>query len=179
MGLQTGTKLAHTATPLIDPANLKIMAYAVDGPLLSEHPSFIRMADVRELSDIGMIVDSSDEFVGLDDVIKLKQLHDLNFNLVGMTVIDESNRKLGKVSDYSLDSHSFIIQQLNVSRGIIKSLTDTGVLIHRSQIIEINDKNIVVRTTAKRVEPVMKAERREYVNPFRSSSPQPDTSDVN
>ena len=55
---------------------------------------------------------------------------------------------------------------------------DTSLLIHRSQITEINDSHIVVRTTAKKVEPVMQAERRTYVNPFRSSSPQPDTTDL-
>lgn len=174
MGLQTGTKLARTTTPLIDPANLKIMAYVVEGPLLVDHPSLIRVADVRELSDIGMIIDSNDEFIGVDDVIKIQELYELGFTLVGMNVVDETNRKLGRVDDYSLDSSSFIIQQLNVGRGLIKSLTDTGLLIHRSQIIEINDSHIVVRTTAKKLESTTPAERRPFVNPFRSGAPQPE-----
>ena len=67
MGLQTGTRLATTKSPVIDPSNLKIIAYEVDGPLLVEHPSFIRIADVRELSNVGMIIDSSDEFIGVHD----------------------------------------------------------------------------------------------------------------
>lgn len=176
MGLQTGTKLAQTATPLIDPANLKIVAYVVEGPLLAERPSIIRMADVRELSDIGMIIDSNDEFISVHDVISINKIYDLGFKLIGMGVIDETKHKLGKVEDYSLDSSSFVIQQLNVKRGLVKNLTDTGLLIHRSQIVEINDQFIVVRTTAKRPEPVMEAERRAFVNPFRSSSPQPENS---
>jgi len=178
MGLQTGTKLAQTATPLIDPANLKIVAYVVEGPLLAERPSIIRMADVRELSDIGMIIDSNDEFIGVHDVISINKIYDIGFKLIGMGVIDETKHKLGKVEDYSLDSSSFVIQQLNVKRGLVKNLTDTGLLIHRSQIVEINDQFIVVRTTAKRPEPVMEAERRAFVNPFRSSSPQPENSKV-
>lgn len=178
MGLQTGSKLAQTAAPLIDPANLKIMAYVVEGPLLTENPSLILVADVRELSDIGMIIDSSDEFIGVKDVIKINKLYELGFKLVGMNVIDETKHKLGKVDDYSLDSSSFIIQQLNVRRSLIKSLTDTSLLIHRSQIVEINDNCIIVRTTAKRPEPVIQSERRTFVNPFRPSSPQPELSDV-
>jgi len=177
MGLQTGTQLAQTASALIDPANLKIVAYIVEGALLSERPSLIRIADVRELSDVGMIVDSADEFIGLDDVIKIQQLHQLGFSLVGMSVVDETKQKLGKVEDYSLDSDSFVIQQLHVKRGMLKSLTDTGLLVHRSQIIEINDHHIVVRTTAQRLEPVMQAERRAFVNPFRPAA-QPEHSDV-
>lgn len=176
MGLQTGTRLAQAKLPLIDPSNLKIVAYEVDGPLLSDHPSFIRIADVREFGSIGMIIDSSDEFIGLKDVIKIEELYNLGFKLVGMTVVDEMKHKLGKVEDYSLDADSFMIQQLNVKRTILKSITDTSLLVHRSQIIEINDRHIIVKTTAKKLEPIAKQEKLSYINPFRSTSPQPDSS---
>jgi uncharacterized protein YrrD len=173
MSLQTGTRLAKTGKPVIDPANLKIMAYEVDGPLLDEHPSFLRIADIREIGGIGMIVDSSDEFVGLHDVIKLEKLHELGFALVGMPVIDEHKHRLGKVEDYTVETGSFVIQQLNVRRGFLKGLADTGLLIHRKQITEINDDAIVVKSTAKKAaEPVLKATRSEYVNPFRNPSPE-------
>ncbi len=172
MGLQTGTQLAVTKSPIIDPSNLKIIAYEVEGPLLAERPSFIRIADVRELSDVGMIIDSNDEFVGIDDIIALKKIHDLNFKLIDLNVIDETKRKLGKVNSYNLDTFSFVIQQLNVKRGIIKSLSDTELLIHRSQIVEINDQFIIVRTAAKRLEPIIKTGQVTYLNPFHSNKPQ-------
>lgn len=177
MGLQTGTKLAIAKAPIIDPSNLKIIAYEVDGPLLAERPSFIRIADVRELSDVGMIIDSNDEFVGVKDVIALRKIYELNFSLIGLIVIDEIGHKLGKVDDYSLDTDSFIIQQLNVKHGIIKSFANTGLLIHRSQIVEINDHNIVVRTTAKKLDPITKPGHLSYMNPFRSTTPQTDNRD--
>jgi hypothetical protein len=40
------------------------------------------------------------------------------------------------VDDYTLDTSDFVIQQLNVKRGLFKSITDTGLLIDRSQIVE-------------------------------------------
>jgi len=172
MGLQTGTRLAVTKNPIIDPSNLKIVAYEVDGLLLVERPSLIRIADVRELSNIGMIIDSSDEFVGIEDVIAIKKIYELGFRLIDLNVIDETKHKLGKVDDYSLDTDSFVIQQLSVKSGIIKSLTDTGLLIHRSQIIEINNHNIIVRTTAKKLAPIKKPNQLTYMNPFRSTTPQ-------
>jgi uncharacterized protein YrrD len=174
MGLQTGTKLASTKFPVIDPSNLKVMAYEVDRLLLAEHPSFIRIADVRELSDVGMIIDSNDEFVVAKDVIALQKIYELGFNLIGLNVIDEIGHKLGKVDDYSLDTDSFVIQQLNVKRGIIKSLADTGLLVHRSQIVEINDRSIIVRTTAQKLDPITKPGQLTYLNPFRSTAPQAD-----
>ena len=176
MSLQTGTRLAVTSTPLINPANLKIVAFELEGPLLTEKPSFLRVADIRELSGVGMIIDSSDELIGLDDVIKIKELHELGFKLIGMNVIDEHKKKLGKVDNYTIETGSFVIEQLNVRRGILKGLTDTGLLVHRSQITEINDNAIIVKSTAKKVhaQPIMEAVRHEYVNPFRHSSPQPE-----
>jgi uncharacterized protein YrrD len=178
MGLQTGTRLAITRAPIIDPSNLKIIAYEVDGPLLDERPSFIRVADVRELSDVGMIIDSNDEFIGVKDVISLKNIYELDFKLISLAVIDEAGNRLGKVDDYSLDTDNFIIQQLKVKRGIIKSLTDTELLIHRSQIVEIDDRKITVRTTAKKLEPITKPDKLTYMNPFRSSAPQTDSIDI-
>jgi uncharacterized protein YrrD len=180
MSLQTGTRLATTGTALIDPANLKIVAFELEGPLLHEKPSFLRVAEIREISGVGMIIDSSDDLIGLDDVIKIKALYELGFKLIGMNVIDEHKKKLGKVDNYTLETGSFVIQQLNVKRGILRGLTDTGLLIHRSQITEINDDAIIVKSTAKKItpEPVMQATRREYVNPFRQPSPQPEHTDT-
>ena len=180
MSLQTGTRLAQTSTPLIDPSNLKIVAFELEGPLLTETPSFLRVADIREVGSVGMIIDSSDELLGLDDVIKIKELYNLKFRLIGMNVIDEHKKKLGKVDNYTLETGSFVIQQLNVKRGIIRGLTDTGLLVHRSQITEINDNAIIVKSTAKKisVQPTMEATRHEYVNPFRQPSPQPEHTDT-
>lgn len=174
MSLQTGTKLAQTVRPVIDPANLRIIAYEIDGPLLAEKPSFLRTADVREYGRLGMIINSNDEIVGLEDILHLKKVHDLGFHLIGLTVIDDQGHKLGKIEDYTLETGDFVIQQLTVRRGFLKGIADTGLLIHRSQILEINNKSIVVKSPTKKVaQPVMQALRGDYVNPFRS--PQPET----
>lgn len=177
MSLQTGSELARTKVPVIDPRTLTIVAYEVEGALLDEHPSLLRLEDVRELSNIGMIVDSSDEFIGLGDVIKIKAVHELHFQLIGMNVIDDHKRKLGKVSDYSIDAGSFILQQLNVKRPLLKSFGDAEFLIHRSQITEINDTTIIVRSGAQKTEESVKDVVRNYTNPFRQGSAQPETID--
>jgi len=175
MSLQTGTRLARTTQPLIDPTNLKIVAYQVDGPLLTEHPSFLRTADIREMSAIGMIIDSTDELLGLHDVIKVEELYGMGNWLIGKAVINTDKQKLGKIEDYSVDTGSFMIQQLNVKRGILRGITETSLLVHRTQIVEINDDAIIIKSTKKKLhEPVMKSVRHEYVNPFRGPAPQPE-----
>lgn len=171
MSLQTGTELARTNRAIIDPRQLTVVAYELAGPLLDTSAPLLRIADVRELSDIGMIVDSSDEFVGVSDVIKLQQVYDFHFSIINLAVIDEKKRKLGKVVDYTVETGSFVIEQLNVKRPLIKSLSDTELLIHRSQIIEVNDQAIIVRAGERRAEPLRQAVRN-YANPFRSAQPE-------
>jgi len=167
MGLQTGGELARTTRPVIDPHTLEIIAYELAGPLLDAQPSLLRIVDVREFSDIGIIVDSSDEFVALGDVIKLDAIYNLHFDPIGMTVIDEKRRKLGKVEGYTIDTGGFIIQQLEIKRPLFKSLNDTQLLVHRTQITEINDSHIVVHSEAEHVAPSTSSVRANYINPFR------------
>lgn len=174
MGLQTGGELARTARAVIDPRTLTIVAYELSGPLLPTKPALLRIADVREFSDIGLIVDSSDEFVSPDDIIKLGEIYSLKFDPLGMTVVsNEKHRKLGKVIGYTVEATGFTIQQISVKRPLIHSLTDTELLVHRSQITEINDKEIVVHHESTVREPMVEAVRSVYHNPFRSENSQP------
>lgn len=167
MGLQSGAEIAHIKQPIIDPATLAILAYEVEGQSLDGDPWILRIADVRELSDIGFIVDSADELVHPEDIIKLNDIYNLHFHVVGKNVTDEKRRKLGKVIDFTIETGNFVIQQLTVRRPFLKSLNDTELLIHRSQIIEINDDTIVVHSEAKVPEKELHEVVGSYVNPFR------------
>lgn len=170
VSIQTGAVAATTTRALIDPAQLAVIAYQVDGALITEHPAYIRTADIRELSDIGLIIDSVDEFAYAGDIIKLDELEKLHFNLSGMQVVDETRKKLGKVVDYTIDMGSFYIQQLTVRRPLMHSFNDTELIIHRTQIIEINNDAIVVHSQAKEPEPERAEVIGSYVNPFRKQA---------
>lgn len=177
MGLQTGSELARTSREIIDPRTLEIIGYELDGPLLTERPAVLRIADVREFSDIGIIVDSSDEFVIPDDIIKLNEIYELHFTLIGKPVFDKKHHKLGKVIGYTIDTTGFLIQQLSIKRPLLKSLDDTELLVHRSQIYEVNDEAIIVNSEAEIASEPTVTHMPSYRNPFRSSTaPQPDSS---
>ncbi len=179
MGLQTGSELARTEHAIISPRTLEVVAYELTGPLLSTHPSLLRVADVREFSNIGLIVDSSDEFVSPEDIIKLNDVYQLHFELIGKTILDTKKHKLGKVDGYTIETAGFVVQQLTVKRPFLHSLGDTELLIHRSQIKEITNTHIVVESEQKTVEPVLKTVRDTYTNPFRKNpGTQPEHTDT-
>lgn len=171
VSIQTGGEIARTNKAIIDPADLRILAYSVRGPLLPPGDQLLRIADVRELSSMGFIVDSVDEFVMPEDVLALKQVYELQFDLIGMSVVDQRRHKLGKIIDFTIDTNTFTVQQLTVRRPLLQSFNDTELLIHRSQIIEISNHEIVVHSEAKVPEPELHEVVGSYVNPFRKNKP--------
>ena len=175
MSLQTGTQLAITGNPLINPANLQILAYELeDSANGDKQTELIRIADIRELSKLGFIIDSIDEFIQPTDVIKINEIYNLGFNLIDMKVVDKKNAKIGTVTDFTLDLDTFMIQQLIIKRPILKSFNDPELTIHRNQITAIDDykitiKSEVVPTHIEKVkEATTEAFTPNYVNPFRS-----------
>jgi len=173
MGLQTGKELARTSVAVINPHNLSIIAYRISGPHLDHDPSYLRTADVREMGSLGIIVDSSDEFVEPEDIITQKDIFELEYTLEGKHVLDTHKKKIGKVNDCVIDIDSFTIQQLVVHKPLLQSFNDDELLVHRSQIVEVNDSSIIIKTGEVK-DKVEKSISRHYVNPFRQSSPQPE-----
>lgn len=172
MSLQTGGEVAKTDHAVIDPATLEIIGYHVAGPLLKDTTATaLRMADVREVGSMGFIIDSADELIDPKDVLKFDEIASLRFELLGIQVLDERRHKLGKVTDYTIETTSFTVQQLTVKRPLLHSFNDTELVIHRSQIIEISRDAIVVHSEAKKPEPSRQEVSGSYVNPFRNSNP--------
>lgn len=167
MSLQTGTELARVHALIIDPADLRIVALGVTGGLVGRDETILRLADVREFGDLGMIIDSADEFISPTDVIAIHAIYQLNFNLYGMLVLDEHRKKIGHINGFTIDTNDFTVQQLNIKRPFFKSLNDTELLIHRSQIVEINDRAIIIHSKADIPEPTVESIRQSYINPFR------------
>jgi sporulation protein YlmC with PRC-barrel domain len=171
MGLQTGKELARTSVAVVNPHNLSVIGYRVAGQHLDNDPSYLRTADIREMGSLGIIVDSSDEFVEPDDIITQKDIYELAYELEGKQVIDDHKKKVGKVADYVIDIDSFVIQQLVVKRPLLKSFNDDELLVHRGQIVEVNDDSIIIKSGAVKEKVEVVAGHR-YVNPFRQGSPQ-------
>lgn len=146
MSLQSGTKLGVIGDPIIDPRKLQVVAYYVLGPRVSA-PSVVHIDDIREYGPLGFIVDSADEVMQLDDdLVRLQEVIKFNYTLINKPVIDDLKKKLGKVSDYTLESESFLVQKLHVTQSVVKNFNSTDLIIHRSQIIEVTDSNILVRS---------------------------------
>lgn len=187
LSLHVGGEIARTKKAIIDPEDLRIIAYTLEGAIIQNDPdvgNILDLADVREMSEKGFIVDSADVFTTRDDVIKLDEIMSLDFDLVGLKVVDQRGKKLGKIIDYTIDSGSFMVYQLIVQRPVMASFIDPQLTINRSQIVEIDDFKVTIKhsTSKVKVKKAKEAPEEEFVpnfsNPFRKPDYAPSDDDV-
>lgn len=143
LSLRTGTQIGEIREPLINPANLKIEGWYVNGPKAAGKRILLTQ-DIRDLIPQGFVVNDLDSLTAIDELIRLRELIDLNFELIGKNVRTENKQKLGKVSDFTFNKNDSFIQKLYISQSIVKSLSGGQAIVDRTQIIEISDKQIVV-----------------------------------
>ena len=172
LSLHVGGTIASVKRAVIDPNSLKIIAFEVSGPLIrGDVGNILDVTDIREVANIGMIIDSTDDLMQPDDVIRISKIMELGFNLIGLKVRTKKGEKLGKVMDYVLDTETFTIHQLIVHRPAAKALLDPELTIPRSEIVEINDYEVIVKDEKKTVKKKASVPAKDFVpnvvNPFR------------
>ena len=173
VSLQTGGSIAWVKEAIMDPDSLKIIAFVV---LTRSQNNILPASSVREYSSqYGLVVDSIDELVTREDIVKIDKVMDLNFYMRGLKVESRKGSKLGRVEDYTVTDDNFMLQQLIVKRPAIKSFIDPELTIPRKEIVEVTDYKVIVKDEEKEI--LEKAKNEDFipnfVNPFRKK-PEPD-----
>lgn len=102
------------------------------------------------------MIDHEEDLSDTNDLIRLKEAIDINYQLIGKKVITQRKNNLGKVSDFVVDDASWKIVKLYVSRPAWKSLTNSALTIHRNMVISVGNQAIVVKdATADEKKPVV------------------------
>ena len=109
MSLQTGQPLARIGRPIVNPHDLHVVAFYVEGPRLDFQPAVLFSDDIREFGPMGVIVDGSDNIMNPDGLVRLAKILGYGFELDGIKVIDDHKHKLGTVENYVIDSSDFEI----------------------------------------------------------------------
>lgn len=171
LSLHVSGSIARVTEVLVDPNELKVIAFRVEGPTIGTEDvgDILPAGSVREFSRLGMIIDSSDEFVKDDEIIRIKTVLDLDFSLLRLKAESKAGAKLGKVSDFIVEPETWFVQQLVVQRPIVKALLNPELLIPRSEIDSVTDTKVIVKDEKPKikVEATPAAASSSFVNPFR------------
>lgn len=174
LSVRAGGSVTNIAELVIDPDQLKIVAFrCAGGPVPPDGANLLSATSVREYSIYGFVIDDIEDLVAQGEVVRIDEALRLNFHLLGLKVETKKGTKLGKISNFTVNSDDFLIQQLIVQRPPIKALMDPELTIPRQEIIEVTDDKIVVKDE----EQVLKQRAAEqkfvpnFVNPFRNQEP--------
>ena len=172
LSVQAGGIIAYVSSTIVDPNDLKVIAFRLTGPLINQSQTdILDVQSIREYSSLGIVIDDIDELVTDDDVIKISKILELNFDLLNLKVETKKGSKLGHVLDFTVTDEDFVVQQIIVKRPLVKSFLDPELTISRKEIVEITDYKVIIKDEEKTIK--KKAAKEEFVpnfvNPFRQS----------
>jgi sporulation protein YlmC with PRC-barrel domain len=143
LSLRTGGPVAVVGAPIIDPNNLKIEGfYCQDN--LDKSILVLLYQDIRDLLPDGFVVDDHDVLAVPSELVRLKKIMDMNFQLIGKQVETVSGEKIGKVSDFAVEVETMFVQKVYVSQSILKSFTGGSLSVDRGQIQEITNRRVII-----------------------------------
>lgn len=144
MSLRIGYPIGSTTDPIINPHNLTILGFFVQTAEVPP-PAVLLSQSIRETSGQRIIIDSEDEVVPVSDLIRDKEIVDINYQLIGKKVITESKRTLGKIEDYVANDKDLVIYKIHVAPTGMRSITSGKLIIDRNQVVATDDKFIIVK----------------------------------
>lgn len=150
LSLRTGSPVATATAPILNPDNLKIEGFYCQDSI--DHKDLILLyQDIRDILPQGLVINDYEVLAVPEDLVRLKNILELNFDIIGKPVETISKEKVGKVSDYAFEGSTMFIQKLYVSQSILKSLTNGNLSIDRSAVHEITPKRIIIQDLLKTV----------------------------
>ena len=176
LSLQTGSPIGNLSRPIVNPDNLQIIAFKLNGPLVSRRAArLLDVKSIREYSHLGLIIDDIDELVAADDVVKIAKVLELHFDLIGLKAKTKKGSRLGHIINYTVTPEDFLVQQIIVKRPAVKSFLDPELVISRKEIVEVNDYAVIIKDEEKVLK--QRAEKEDFipnfVNPFRKTELSP------
>jgi sporulation protein YlmC with PRC-barrel domain len=150
LSLRTGTPVAKVTGAVINPNNLKIEGFYCQDTI-DKKELILLSQDIRELLPNGYVINDHDVLAETEDLVRLRKVLELQFELIGKQVVTVNKEKVGKVSDFAADSDTMFIQKIYVAQSILKNFTGGSLSIDRSQIQEITPRRIIVSELLKKV----------------------------
>jgi sporulation protein YlmC with PRC-barrel domain len=148
LSLRTGTPIASIIGPIVNPNNLKIEGFYCEDRF-DRRELILLYQDIRDMLAQGYVVNDHDVLVEADELVRLKDVLALNFQLINKPVVTVGKEKVGKVSDYATETETMFVQKIYVSQSLLKSFTGGSLSIDRTQINEITPKQIIINDLLK------------------------------
>jgi uncharacterized protein YrrD len=148
LSLRAGEAVATAIGPIVNPNNLKVEGFYCQDRF-EKKELILLVQDIREILKDGFVVDDYEKLVEPEELVRLKDILDLHFELIGKPVETIDKERVGKVNEFAVETDSMIIMKLYAHQPLFKSLTGGTLSIDRNQIHEITPKRIIINELLK------------------------------
>lgn len=148
LSLRTGSPVATVTAAIFNPNNLKIEGFYCQDRF-DKKELVLLYQDIRDVMKDGYVVNDHDVLVEAGELVRLKKVIELNFELIGKQVVTVSKHKVGKVSDYATEMETMFVQKIYVSQSLIKSFSGGSLSIDRNQVQEITPRRVIINDLVK------------------------------
>ncbi|MBI3984090.1 hypothetical protein HY346_02210 [Candidatus Microgenomates bacterium] len=144
VSIHSSQAIARLSDAIISPHQLEVVGYYAEPPQKRPEPLVLLASDIRQANPKRVFINSIDELTPVSDLVRLQEIIDLKFSLIGKPVKTLSHRRLGKVEEYVIDTLNWQVRKLYVKQSVLKNLSLQSLVIDRNQIAEVSDREITV-----------------------------------
>lgn len=152
LSLRSGGPIGTIIKPVINPNNLHIDAWFVEDNR-SQERLILLSSEIREIIPQGFAVNDTDALSHPEDLVRLKDVLKLRFDLIGLQVNSESGKKYGKVNDYAYETGGMFIHKIYAGQSLVKNFGSGALSIDRTQIIEVTNRRIIIEDPLEDIRP--------------------------
>ena len=143
LSLRGGRRISTTLEAIIDPRKLRVVGFYADDRA-SGIDKILLVEDIRELTEMGIIVDSEDSLTDPSDLVRLEEVLNMQYEIVNKKLVTQSGQKIGKADDFAVDDTTFKIEKIYGRPVAMKALKD-DFIISRRQIASVSMEDITVK----------------------------------
>lgn len=143
LSLRTGSPIAAITGPILNPDNLKVEGFYCQDRF-DKRQLVLLYQDIRDILPQGYVVNDHDVLTDPEELVRLKKVMELDFELLGKQVVTVDKQRVGKVSDYATETGTMYVQKIYVAQSILKSLSGGSLSVDRNQIQEITPRRIII-----------------------------------
>lgn len=137
--------LGYLKDVIINPENKKAIGMSLKIAGRKGKEAVFNASDITGVGTNFIMIDSADNISPPDEIIRIKEVLDLEIKLVGSKVIDEDGKHLGKVRDWSVNLKTMYLARIYVvSSSLVKAFAQ-DLIISGSNIVKIEKNEVIVR----------------------------------
>ena len=147
--LSEGTRVGTIWRTVVNPDGLRVIGFVVKVGTVFPKMKVVSFMDVVDIDQNGVVINSKDNLLEKDEVVRVGELVKKKFSLLGLAVKDKKKKFFGRVRDAVVETTSGDILRL-YSRYLVSDF-----VFERSQVEKVTLREVVIGgVSPKRAKPV-------------------------